>query len=246
MVLGDILWRNDNGVVGEWDGQFSGGFVGDANANIQMDSSWHVVGTGDFNGDGIDDILWRNDNGIVGEWDGQSDGSFVGDGNANIPVGNDRQIAGTGDFNGDGRADILWRGTDGTITDWLGQANGGFVDNSAAASQFVNNQLQVAGVGDFNGDGKSDVLWQASDGTLQTWVACKRRDPVAGREAVGGHDRQCAGVRRPDRSGDRVRIIGRRRRRRPRYGRLARRFPCHVRTVFSEHGRCVVGRIFTC
>jgi hypothetical protein len=31
--------------------------------------SWHVVGTGDFNGDGKTDIAWRNDNGSVAVWD---------------------------------------------------------------------------------------------------------------------------------------------------------------------------------
>jgi hypothetical protein len=44
------------------------------------------------------------------------------------------------------------------------------VDNSAVASQPVSLDLQVAGVGDFNGDGKSDVLFELLDGTLQTWV----------------------------------------------------------------------------
>ena len=74
------------------------------------------------------------------------------------------------EFNGDHMADILWRNSDGTITDWLGQANGGFQDNSALASQPLDLSLQIAGVGDFNGDGKADVLLEWSDGSLQTWV----------------------------------------------------------------------------
>lgn len=38
------------------------------------------------------------------------------------------------------------------------------------ASQPLNNVLQIAGVGDFNGDHKADMLLRSSDGTLQTWV----------------------------------------------------------------------------
>ena len=37
------------------------------------------------------------------------------------------------------------------------------------ASQPLDTSLQIASVGDFNGDGKADVLIQWSDGTLQTW-----------------------------------------------------------------------------
>ena len=29
---------------------------------------------------------------------------------------------------------------------------------------------QVKGTGDFNGDGKSDILWQSSDGTPAIWL----------------------------------------------------------------------------
>jgi hypothetical protein len=54
-------------------------------------------------------------------------------------------------------------------TGW-GTSTGGFVDNSAVASQPLDLSLQIDGVGDFNGDGKADVLVQWSDGTLQTWV----------------------------------------------------------------------------
>jgi serralysin len=30
--------------------------------------SWHVEGTGDFNGDGKSDILWQNDDGTPAIW----------------------------------------------------------------------------------------------------------------------------------------------------------------------------------
>jgi hypothetical protein len=169
----DIVWRHTSGAVAEWQGQSDGSFINTSNVMPNaVDSSWQIVGIGDFNGDGHDDIFWRHTaTGTIDEWLGQPDGGFNNNGGAaaNV-VGTDWSIAAVGDFNGDGHADILWRSTDGTITDWLGQANGGFVDNSAVASQFVSTALQVAGVGDFNGDGKSDMLLQMSDGTLVAWV----------------------------------------------------------------------------
>ena len=60
-------------------GQPNGSFV-DNGLTINPGGSWHVVGTGDFNGDGRTDILWRNDSGRVTDWLAQSNGSFVGNG----------------------------------------------------------------------------------------------------------------------------------------------------------------------
>ncbi|HEV2043409.1 MAG TPA: M10 family metallopeptidase C-terminal domain-containing protein, partial [Sphingomicrobium sp.] len=74
------------------------------------------------------------------------------------------------DFNGDGRSDILWRNVDGQLSNWLGQANGGFVQNNANAATVVPIAWAVAGTGDFNGDGRDDILWRNTDGTLSNWL----------------------------------------------------------------------------
>jgi hypothetical protein len=125
----------------------------------------------DFNGDGLSDVLWRNDDGTMRDWLGQANGSFVGNvANLNITVANDWHVAGTGDFNGDGRDDILWRSDDGTVRDWLGQSNGAFVGNVANLNITVPNDWHIVGTGDFNGDGRSDILWRGSDGTVRDWL----------------------------------------------------------------------------
>ena len=79
------------------------------------------------------------------------------------------QIAGVGDFNGDGRADLIWRNSDGTVTEWLGQANGGFSSNWANFNTSADPSWQIAGVGDFNGDGRDDLIWRNSGGTIVEW-----------------------------------------------------------------------------
>jgi hypothetical protein len=86
----------------------------------------------------------------------------------NIPT--NWQVEGIGDFNGDGRDDILWRDDAGLVVDWVGQANGGFVDNYSNSAVSVALDWQVASIGDFNGDGRDDVLWRNNNGTITDWL----------------------------------------------------------------------------
>ena len=165
----DTVWRNANGDVylsltypdGAFYFQWSSGFV------ARVDSSWTIAGMGDFNGDGRDDILWRHTSGIVTDW--LSNGGYVFTNNhANTGQGvpTDWQIAGTGDFNGDGRDDILWRHSSGLVTDWLGQSNGGFVNNHANSARPSTENWNVWGTGDYNGDGRHDILWRTANGSV--------------------------------------------------------------------------------
>jgi NADH:ubiquinone oxidoreductase subunit len=105
------------------------------------------------------------------DWLGLANGGFFDNsaaGATSVPT--QWHIAATGDFNGDGRDDILWRHDDGRMTDWLGLANGGFFDNSANGSTNVPTQWHVAGTGDFNGDGRDDILWRHDDGRMTDWL----------------------------------------------------------------------------
>ena len=74
------------------------------------------------------------------------------------------------DFNGNRFSDILWQNSDGTPAIWL--------MNSATNTAFVGvvgpfnpgPSWQIKEHGDFNGDAKSDILWQNSDGTPAIWL----------------------------------------------------------------------------
>jgi hypothetical protein len=169
----DILWRNTSGKITDWLGNANGGFDGNlAHADNSVTSNWQVIATGDFNGDGRDDILWRNTtNGNVTDWLGQPNGGFAGNGVATNNVSSVWQVAGTGDVNGDGIDDVIWRNTNtGDVTDWLGLANGTFVGNTAYAHQNASAQWHLIGVGDFNGDGMTDILWRNDAGKVTDWL----------------------------------------------------------------------------
>ena len=169
----DLIWRRDDGAFTTWLAQPSGGFVSnDANSWTMLPTSWQVVGTGDFNGDGRSDIVWRNTNGAFTTWLAQANGGFVSnDANSFTTLPTAWRVDGVGDFNGDGSDDLVWRNTDGSFTTWLSQANGAFVSNDANSFTTLPNSWQIVEVGDYNGDGRDDILWRRDDGAFTSWLA---------------------------------------------------------------------------
>ncbi len=168
----DIVWRNDNGQLSQWLGTANGGLVDNgAVVNQFVPTAWKIMGTGDFNNDGFADVLWRNDNVQLSQWLGSANGRLIDNGvNVNQFVPNAWKIAGTGDFNGDGFSDVLWRNDNGQLSEWLGSANGRLVDNGAVVNQFVPNAWKIQGTGDFNGDGRADIMWRNVSGQLSEWL----------------------------------------------------------------------------
>ncbi|MBW0005827.1 MAG: VCBS repeat-containing protein [Hyphomicrobiales bacterium] len=177
----NLLWRNTNGSVIDW--TMNGSQI-TSSQNVTLggtpvtpDASWNVAGIGDFNGDGKSDVLWQNTNGSLIDW--TMNGSQIAS-SQNVTLGgtpvapnSSWSIAGFGDFNGDGKSDILWRNANGTLVDWT--MNGSQIASSQDVTLGGNlaapdSSWSVAGIGDFSGDGKSDILWRNTNGTLVDWT----------------------------------------------------------------------------
>jgi ELWxxDGT repeat protein len=177
----DILWRNASGGLADWTMNggsiVSGGSLTSNGAVVAPDSSWSVAGISDFNGDGNADVLWRRTDGTLSTWimNGSTTMSSgpVTSGGVAVTPGASWSVAGVGDFDGDTRSDILWRNTDGTLVDW--SMNGASITSSApvasgGAAVKPDASWSVAGIGDFNGDGRKDILWRNSSGEVSAWL----------------------------------------------------------------------------
>ena len=130
-----------------------------------------VKGIADFDGDDAADILWRYDDGQLALWihEGTAIHATLSWRNAGGIVGSDWQIQGTGDFNGDGYADIVWRHNTGLVSIWL-MVGTVYTGEFYPGVQDPNLSLwTIQGIGDFDSDGRSDILWRHDDGRLAMW-----------------------------------------------------------------------------
>jgi len=113
----------------------------------------------DYNGDGKKDIFWHNSqtsSNAVWLMNGTTIDQAANVSGFYYPTG--WQTVGMGDFNGDGKTDLLWRNPQSSYYNddmWL--MNGTSINESSYLDS-MDSSWNVNAIGDFDGDGKTDML----------------------------------------------------------------------------------------
>jgi hypothetical protein len=156
----DILWRDTAGNIGIW--LMNGSQVTSSPVLGNVPVNWSVAGTGDFNNDEMADILWRDTAGDVGIW--LMNGTTIQQSAVLGNVSTNWTVVGA-DMNGD----IFWRNTvTGEVSMWVmknGTQIAQTVDFGVAPLNWT-----IAGIGDFDGNGSTDILWRDNSGNVGLWL----------------------------------------------------------------------------
>ncbi|MGA2943230.1 MAG: hypothetical protein ABSE50_14450 [Xanthobacteraceae bacterium] len=171
--IDDVLWTSSSGGQVQTD-IWELGSNGQWTASVSPGShpaGYEVAGVGDFTGNGTDDVLWYDPTtGDVDEWQ-LSNGKWAASVDLGSHPGSGWTVAGVGDFTGNGIDDVLWtNSSSGQVqTDiWELGSNGKWAASVSPGSHPAG--YQVAGIGDFTGNGASDILWQNSTtGDIDEW-----------------------------------------------------------------------------
>ena len=171
----DIIWQRDDGYLAVWN--MSGDSMmtsSSLNPGRVSDPNWRIAATGDLNGDGRPDLVWQH---ITGGWLGvwfMNGKSVIYDAllEPNQILSNDWRIVAAADMNGDGKADLIWQHlTGGWLAVWYMNGNTVTSNRLLTPAQISGNDWRIVGAGDFNGDGKPDLVWQhTSGGWLGVWL----------------------------------------------------------------------------
>jgi hypothetical protein len=151
----DVLWRNETtGMVYYW--RMSGLVLAAETYVATVETAYDILGTGDFDGDGKADLLWRNP--AVGDlWIWLMNGAAVRNRVYVATVDPTYKIMGIGDLTGDGKADLVWAGATGDV--WVWPMNGTTAVSHSYVGTVPDLNYQIQQVADFDGNGKTDLLW---------------------------------------------------------------------------------------
>jgi serine protease len=164
----DIVGLDGSGTLWLYPGNGTGGVGARTQVATGVTGMTSIIRAGDFDSDGNQDIMTRDSAGNLWLYPGDGKGGLkprvkVGDGFQGYT-----RILGVGDINGDGFPDILAEDSAGALWLYAGAGHDGWKLPRTLAGDGWNGMTALFGVGDFTGDGTSDLL--ARDGVGNLWL----------------------------------------------------------------------------
>ena len=164
--VADLMSVAPDGSLQWYRGKGNGTFAAPVNLGAGYGGYALMSGVGDLNGDGGSDLIGRRPDGklILHQGDGQ--GGLLGQVVIGTSWGAFTAIFSPGDFNGDRRTDLMGIDGAGRLQFYRGVGNARFGTPVVIGRGWGSAFTSVTSPGDFDGDGKADVLARRADGGL--------------------------------------------------------------------------------
>jgi stage II sporulation protein D len=125
-----------------------------------------VFTAGTWNTDALSDVMAQKPDGTLWLYPGTVAGPLGAPRKIGSGWGIHNLVFPTGDFNGDGSSDLMARQPNGVLSLYPGNGSGGFLGAPRSFGGGWGAFTKVFSPGDFNGDGKTDVIARTSGGLL--------------------------------------------------------------------------------
>ncbi|MEO8095396.1 MAG: FG-GAP-like repeat-containing protein [Pseudolysinimonas sp.] len=167
--FGDLLAVRTDGTLTLYSGDGAGGLLSASGSKIA--SGWTkyrlISAAGDFTGDHRADVMAVDKGGRLYLYRGDGAGGWTGS-RKKIADGWEKKlfVFSPGDFSGDGKSDVLAVQSDGRLALYDGNGKGGWQGSRVIVGTGFATATAVGSPGDFDGDGKADVIAVWPDGTV--------------------------------------------------------------------------------
>jgi hypothetical protein len=171
-----LLWRNaTTGELSTWVLEGNTLLRSEAIAAATVPTfEWRVVGMGDFNADAEQDVVWQHSAGQIAVWLAKgTTGTWTEIPQpAQVPLDPLWRAMAVGDMNQDGSPDLLWQhAKKGWLSVWYMKGQSFVSATPLVPGELDDLEWQIAGTGEFNKDGKTDLLFRhATSDSLAVWL----------------------------------------------------------------------------
>ena len=170
--LEDLFWQDIHfGYIDTWHVKTDGTLdVAQPTEAMSIDRAWQLRCCGDINGDGRVELFFHHvTNRTTMTWFLDTNGMKTATNTMYAPIAAGWNMRCAGDVNGDALSEIFWQHDNGATAVWFLNTNGVATVSRRIYSKNINTGWRMVAAIDVDGDSRSELVWQHSNGSTAIW-----------------------------------------------------------------------------